>query len=199
MISENYGWFDRHCTVVSIVASNNTRVVIMPAVVMTGSYILRYYVQSFQAFSWIWVWLMFVQSGIESKVPQSKNTLVSQFYWPFQILLIIRNQMIRPSCIWFFFLNSQHKTQAGSIHNIYPKCIHIQLSKNHIYFINSKNFIRREYIALLQMRLCHHDYCRVLSKQYNSSIRTKKYCWMSYSSASLSLAIFCNQLFCLFF
>ena len=67
------------------------------------SYILRYYVQAFQAFSWIWVWLMFVQSGIESKVPQSKNTLVSQFYWPFQILLIIRNQMIRPSCIWFFF------------------------------------------------------------------------------------------------
>jgi hypothetical protein len=52
-------------------------------------------------------------------------------------------------------------------------------------------------LTLLQMGLCHHDYCRVLSKQYNSSIHTKKYCWMSYSSASLSLAIFCNQLFCL--
>ena len=133
-----------------------------------------------------------------------KSTPIKK-YLSFSILLAFSNSVDYQESddtsfmYMIFFLNSQHKTQAGSIHNIYPKCIHIQLSKNHIYFINSKNFIRREYIALLQMRLCHHDYCRVLSKQYNSSIRTKKNCWMSYSSAFLPLTIFCNQLFCLFF
>ena len=32
--------------------------------------------------------------------------------------------------------------------------------------------------------------------QYYPRVRTKKLGWMSYSSASLTLAIFCNQLFC---
>ena len=63
-----------------------------------------------------------------------------------------------------------------------------------IWEVRKENQNPRE--ALLQMGLCHHDLVRVLSNQYNSSIHTKKYCWMSYSSASLYLAIFCNQLFC---